>query len=38
MNKVREIVGYIIDFVENYIKLIKDFVDKFKPADDADAE
>lgn len=30
MDKAREIVGQILDFIENYIQLIKDLVEKFK--------
>lgn len=30
MDQVRKILDTIVSFVENYIKLIKDFVEKFK--------
>lgn len=30
MDKAREIVAQILDFIENYINLIKDLVEKFK--------
>lgn len=36
MDQVRKIVDTIVDFIENYIKLIKDLVEKFKHLGDAD--
>ena len=38
MDKAREVVGQILDFIENYIKLIKDLIEKFKSIGKKDAE
>ncbi len=38
MDKAREVVSQILDFIENYIKLIKDLVEKFKSIGKKDGE
>ncbi len=38
MDKAREVVGQILDFIENYIKLIKDLIEKFKSIGKKDGE
>ncbi len=34
MDKAREIVAQILDFIENYINLIKGLIEKFKSIGD----
>lgn len=34
MDKAREIVAQILDFIENYINLIKGLIEKFKSSGD----
>ncbi len=36
MDQVRKILDTIVDFIENYINLIKDFIEKFKTLDDTE--
>lgn len=38
MDKAREVVGQILDFIENYINLIKGLIEKFKNIGNKDAE
>ncbi len=38
MDKAREIIAQILDFIENYINLIKGLIENLKAAGDKDAE
>ena len=38
MDKAREIIDQILDFIENYINLVKGLIEKLKAAADKEAE